>query len=103
MALKIVVKRRYIKNIQKITSYVNRHFGKKVADEFVLIVENKLLTLSNKPSIGVQTGLKNVRSVLVGKGFQNKIYYAVKGDQLIIINIRDTRRNPKKNPFNKIK
>jgi hypothetical protein len=53
MALKIVVKRRYINNIQKTTSYVNRHFGKKIADEFVLVVENKLLLLSNKPNIGL--------------------------------------------------
>ena len=98
-----IVKRRYINNIQKTTSYVNRHFGKKIADEFVLVVENKLLLLSNKPNIGLQTDLKKVRSVLVGKGFQNKIYYTVKGNELIIINIRDNRRNPNKNPFNKKK
>lgn len=103
MALKIVVKRRYINNVQKTTSYISRHFGKKAASEFVLIVENKLLLLSNKPGIGVQTNLKNVRSVLVGKGFQNKLYYSVKGNELIIINIKDTRRNPRKNPFNKTK
>ena len=103
MALKIVVKKRYVKNVQKPASYINRYFGKKVADEFILIVEKKLILLSNKPSIGVQTDLINVRSVLVGKEFQNKIYYAVKGNELIIINIRDNRRNPRKNPFNKTK
>ena len=103
MALKIVVKRRYITNLQKIASYLNKQWGKKVADEFVSVVDNKLLLLANQPNVGLQTGLKNVRSVLVGKGFQNKIYFSVKGNQLIIINIRDTRRNPKTNPFNKAK
>ncbi len=100
MALKIVVKRRYINNLKKIVSYLNKHWGNKVADEFVSIVDNKLLLLANLPNTGTQTDLKNVRSALVGKGFQNKIYFSVKGNQLIIVNIRDTRRNHATNPFN---
>ena len=103
MALKIVTKKRYISNVQKIAAWLSDNFGKKVSGEFVLIVENKLLLLSNEPDIGVQTGMKNVRSILVGKGFQNKIYYSLKGQELIIISLRDTRRNPPKNPFNKAK
>jgi len=96
MALKIVTKRRYINNIQKISSWISLQLGKKVAEEFVILVENKLKLLSKLPKVGVETELKNIRSVLVGKGFQNKIYYTVKGNELVIINIRDTRRNPRK-------
>ena len=103
MALKIIIKKRYINNVQKITTWVSKEWGKKVAVEFVLMVENKLLLLSNNPNIGIKTGLKNVQSVLVGKGFQNKIYYSVKGKAVIIINIRDNRRNPQNNPFKKSK
>ena len=99
MALKIVTKRRYINNIQKISSWINLQLGKKVAAEFIILVENKLKLLSKQPKIGVETELKNIRSVLVGKGFQNKIYYTIKGNELVIINIRDTRRNPRKKPL----
>ena len=73
--------------------------GKKVAEEFVVLVENKLRLLSKQSKVGAKTELKNIRSILVGKGFQNKIYYAVQGKELVIINIRDTRRNPRKKPF----
>lgn len=102
MALKIVTKRRYINNIQKISSWISLQLGKKVAEEFVLLVENKLKLLSKQPKVGVETELKNIRSILVGKGFQNKIYYTVRGKELVIINIRDTRRNLLKKTFNKI-
>ncbi len=98
MALKIVTKRRYINNVQKISSWISLQLGKKVAEEFVVLVENKLKLLSKQPKVGVETEVKNIRSVLVGKGFQNKIYYTVQGNELVIINIRDTRRNPRKNP-----
>jgi hypothetical protein len=45
--------------------------------------------------------VKNTQSVIVGKGHQNKIYYRVEKSKLIIINLIDVRKNPKKNPFNK--
>ena len=53
MALKIVTKKRYISNVQKIAAWLSDNFGKKVSGEFVLIVENKLLLLSNECKLPV--------------------------------------------------
>ena len=103
MALQIIVKKRFTNSLKKVTSYLKTAFGKQVAKEFYDIVTKKIILLSVNPNLGAQTGIKDIRCVLAGKGFQNKIYYRVKNNDLIIINMIDTRRNPKKNPFNKSK
>lgn len=103
MALQIVTKKRHISNTQKISFYLNKNWNKKVAEEFVQLVKEKIILLSEQPNLGKATAIKNVKSVLVGKGFQNRLYYRIEKDKLIILNIIDTRRNPKNNPFNKAK
>ena len=68
---------------------------------FTEIADEKIKRIARQPDIGNLTTLKNIRSVPAGKGYQNRIYYRVTKDRLIVINMIDARRNPKKNPFNK--
>jgi plasmid stabilization system protein ParE len=103
MGLQIVAKKRFLNSFKKITSWLKKEWGKKVAEDFNKIVLEKLDLIVSQPNIGAITAVKNTRSVLVGKGHQNKIYYRIEKNKLIIINMIDTRRNPKKNPFNKFK
>jgi plasmid stabilization system protein ParE len=103
MDLQIVAKKRFLNSFQKITSRLKKEWGKKATEDFNKLVLGKLELIVSQPYIGKQTAVKNTRSVVVGKGHQNKIYYRVEKSKLLIINMIDTRKNPKKNPFNKSK
>jgi plasmid stabilization system protein ParE len=101
MALKIEVKKRFINSMKKVHEHLEKKWSAAVADEFNRIADEKIKKVARQPDIGNVTAIANVRSVLAGKGYQNRIYYRVTKDRLIIINMIDTRKNPKKNPFNK--
>ncbi len=101
MALQIITKKRFLNSLQKTTKYLKEEWSKKVAEEFTILVIYKIQLLSKQPQIGNNTSFKNIKSVLAGKGYQHKIYYRVEKNKLIIINMKDTRGNPKMNPFNK--
>ena len=101
MALKIEVKKRFINSMEKVHGYLEKEWSTAVADESNRIADEKIKRIVRQPDIGNLTTLKNIRSVPTGKGYQNRIYYSVAKDRLIVINMIDTRRNPKKNPFNK--
>lgn len=101
MALQIVTKKRFTNNMKKITSYLKLEWNKTVAVNFTEIVDNKIILLASQPNIGIDTSLINVKSVLAGKGYQNRIYYRIEKNKLIIINIKDIRKNPKRNRYNR--
>ena len=100
MALKIITKKRYQNNLKKVISYLITNWNKEVAENFLRLLFEKYELLSTMPNIGVPVvSKKKIRSILITK--HNKVYYRVERGHLIIINIIDTRRNPKTNPFNK--
>ena len=101
MGLQIIVKKRFLNSFKKITTHISNEWGKNAAENFKELVLKKLNAIVSHPSLGVATSIKNTRSVLVGKNHQNKLYYRLDKDKIIIVDIKDTRRNPKKNPFNK--
>ena len=101
MALKIEVKKRFINSMQRVHEYLEKEWNTAVADEFNRIADEKIKLISRQPGIGKNTVIRNVRCILAGKGYQNRIYYRVEQNRLIIINMIDTRKDPKKNSFNK--
>ena len=101
MALKVVTKKKFIKQVEKITKYLKVEFGKKAATDFYNLVNDKIDLLIEQPNIGTQTAIIDVKTVLVGKGKQNKMYYKVDKGSLVIIDIKDSRMNPKRNRFYK--
>ena len=102
MALSIVTKKRFENKVKKLLEYLLLNWYDKVADDFILILNRKMELLSEHPYIGSEViSHAGIRTYLVSK--HNRIYYRIRGNQIIFINIFDTRRNPKKNPFNKSK
>ncbi len=99
MALQIVTKKRFISAVKKITAFLKQEWNISVARDFVNLVNGKITLLASRPNIGATTAVKNTRSVLVGKGHQNKLYYRVEKNKLIIINLKDIRKNPKRNRY----
>jgi plasmid stabilization system protein ParE len=100
MALQIVTKKRFISSMKKTTSYLKQEWNKTVAIDFVKIVDKKITLLASQPNIGSNTSIKNTKSILAGRGYQNRIYYRVENKKLIIVNLKDIRKSPKKNRFN---
>ena len=98
MAYQIIVKKRFSNKIQKILVYLEKEWSHKVATDFLLKIDRRIELLSRQPAIGApSTIIKNVRGLLITR--HNKIYYKIKGHKVIILNIYDTRMNPKKNLY----
>jgi plasmid stabilization system protein ParE len=99
MALEIVIKKRFYNSLRKLSVYLDREWGVNYTNQYLLTVYRKIRLVSLNPHLGIQTVIKNTRSILAGK--QNRIYYRVEQNRVVILNIYDTRKNPAKNPFNK--
>lgn len=84
----------------KLLAYLEHEFGKTVANEFLRKVDKRINTLSDYPFIGKSVNQpETLRSILITK--YNRMYYRITGNVIEIINLYDTRINPKKNPYNK--
>ena len=99
MGHQIVAKKRFLNSFRKITTYLNQKWSKSVAEDFKKTVINKLDLIASQPNIGTTIAIENTRSVLIGKGHQNKIYYRVEKNKLVIVNLKDVRKNPKQNRY----
>jgi len=54
--------------------------------------------LTKHPHIGaLSEKAKDVRGLLIAR--HNRMYYKIKDNKVIILNMYDTRINPKKNPY----
>lgn len=99
MALQIVTKKRFIAAMKKVTRFLKQEWNISVAEDFVNLINSKIILLASQPNIGATTAVEKTRSVLVGKGHQNKIYYRVEKNKLIIVNLKDIRKNQKQNRY----
>ncbi len=100
MAYKIIVRKRFTAKLLKLLYYLEAGWGKAVADSFENKLEKRLDNLSKQPFTGAETEyFKNVRSILITK--HNRLYYRLKDTTIEVINIYDTRMNPKKNRYGK--
>jgi|SRR5882757_7472298 len=101
MGLQIVTKKRFINSLQRTTVYLKKEWNQKVVEDFKQLVFIKIELLSFQPNIGSDTLIKNIKSVIVGKGYQNRMYYKVEKNKLVIIDLKDTRKDPKQNRYSK--
>jgi len=98
MAYQIIVKKRFTKKVQKILYYLEKEWSHKVAAEFLLKIDRRIDLLAKHPEIGaLSTKAKDVRGLLITR--HNRMYYKIKGGKVIILNLYDTRMNPKKRPY----
>lgn len=101
MAYKIIYKKRFQTKLFKLLDYLRQEWGDNVANSFINRLQKRLNTLSQQPYIGASSiVIKSVRSILITK--HNRLYYRIKEDTIEVLNIYDTRSNPKKNPYKKV-
>ena len=98
MAYKIIYKKRFVNKLLKLLDYLKTDWGENVANTFISKLQKRIQTLSKQPYIGVPSlVIKTVRSILITK--HNRLFYRIKDDTIEVINMYDTRSNPKKNPL----
>ena len=98
MAFKIIYRKRFNKQLLSLLAYLENKWGRVVADEFVDILIFKLSTLASQPNLGIRSEkLKDARSILITK--YNRLIYRVTENSIIVFNLSDTRRHPKKNKY----
>ena len=96
MVYKIIFKQRFRNKLQNLLDYIENEFGLLVAQRFAKQPDKKFITLQQQPLIGQPSVyIQNIRSIHAGK--HNRLYYTIEGNKIIIINMYDTRINPKKN------
>ena len=94
-----MVKKRFTVSVTKLLVYLENEWAKKVADNFLAALEERIDTLAHQPFIGSPSGIKNARAVLISK--HNRFYYRVKGCPVEIMALIDTRMDPEKNRYQK--
>ena len=96
MVYKIIFKKHFRNKLQNLLGYIENEFGLLVAQWFAKQLDKKFITLQQQPFIGQPSVyIQNIRSIHAGK--HNRLYYRIEGNEIIIVNMYDTRINPKKN------
>jgi plasmid stabilization system protein ParE len=91
MAKEVVWSQLATQRYQKIIVYLLKDWSHKEAENFIKIVDRKLLLLSDFPHIGIRSN-KNpvIRQLLLAK--HNRINYILEKDVIKILDIIDTRQ-----------
>jgi len=93
-----VVKKRFTNKVKKVLAYLEKEWSHKVAEEFLVKIDRRINHLTKQPYLGAPSlKIKDVRGLLITR--HNRMYYKIKDDKVIILNMYDTRINPKKNPY----
>ena len=90
MAYEIVIKKRFTNKLLRVIDYLEKEWGKKVAQEFLAKIRSRINTVQSHPYIGSLTSMENVRSTLITK--HNRLYYRVFRNKIYILNLYDTRK-----------
>jgi plasmid stabilization system protein ParE len=98
MAYQIVIKKRFTNKVQKTLAYLEKEWSHKIAEDFLIKIDRRIDLLTKKPHVGaLSSKVKDVRGLLITR--HNRLYYKIKDDKVIILNMYDTRMNPKKNLY----
>jgi plasmid stabilization system protein ParE len=96
MVQQIVFKKRFLNKLEHLLIHIEQEFGLLVAQKFATRLTEKLNKLQEQPFTGKPSiFIKDTRSIRAGN--HHRIYYKVEGNKLIVLNIYDTRINPRKN------
>jgi plasmid stabilization system protein ParE len=98
MAYEIIVNKRFTHKVQKVLAYLEKEWSHKVAVGFLSKIDRRIKQLTQYPYLGAPSSkIKHVRGLLITR--HNRMYYKIKNDKVIILNMYDTRMNPKNNPY----
>lgn len=95
MALTVYWTKRADKKLASITDYLNQEWGENVVRKFIKTIDDFLDILVEFPEIGsLENSQKNIRGFVIVK--QLTLFYRIKNNKIIILNLFDNRQSPKK-------
>lgn len=98
MAFEVIIKKRFTHKVSKTLAYLEKEWSYKIASSFLEKIDRRIEQLKKQPYLGApSTKIKDVRGLLITK--HNRLYYKIRGNTVIILNMYDTRMNPSKNPY----
>ena len=90
MAYKIIFKKRFIAELEGVLHYLEKEWGKTVADGFLTKIEKTVESLRHNAFIGApSTKIKDARGLSITA--HNRLFYRVKGNSVSILRLLDTR------------
>lgn len=98
MAYKVIVKKQFSVKLAKVLLYLENEWSAKVAQDFLSKVDRRVKLLEIQPYIGrLSSKMNTARGLLITR--HNKLYYKIEDTTVVIVDMFDTRMNPKKNPY----
>lgn len=98
MVYKIILKKRFQNKLERLLTYIEGEFGLVIAQKFAQLLERKFHILQQQPFIGQRSPtIREIRSIRAGK--HSRVYYRVEKNKIIVINMYDTRINPKRSKY----
>jgi plasmid stabilization system protein ParE len=93
--MNVIISERAEKNLQVLADYLKHKWSIKVWNKFLLLLEKKMEQLAKTPNMYEASGnAKGIRRCVVTS--QTILYYRIKANEIEIITIQDSRKNPKK-------
>lgn len=97
MAKEIIWTKRASKKFNRILVFLENEWGEKVTENFVIKAFTILELLADQPEIGtLEHQKKKIRGFPLTK--HNRLFYRITDTEIILLNIFDSRSNPKKRP-----
>lgn len=98
MAYEVIIKKRFANKVNTVLAWLNKEWSGKIAEEFLKKIDYRITLLAKQPFSGAPSlKVNDVRGLLISR--HNKMYYKVKDGKVVILNMYDTRMNPKRNPY----
>jgi plasmid stabilization system protein ParE len=96
MAFEVEWAESVFKDLEVIVDYIDRKWSRAIGDKFVAELKERVKVLSKQPFMGMASMKdQSIRSIKVSK--HNRLYYRIKDEKLILLNIFDLRQHPDKN------
>ena len=98
MAYRIIIQKRFNKKSSEVAKWIEKEWSKNSADKFVKALYQKIESLRQSPFSGAVSARKpNYRKLVISK--HNKVYYRIKAKTIYIVDLIESRMDPRKNKY----
>ena len=99
MAYKIIITEAFERSAAKTSEWITTNWSLLSAEKFDKKIMDIITSIILSPKSGRQSGRKNIRSRMVTK--HNRIYYKFIQNTITILELFETKTNPKNNKYEK--
>jgi hypothetical protein len=98
MEVKIVFSKLFLRRQKSLNKYLQQEWPQSVLIEFEKRLLTKLILIQKNPFIGSASSEQKIRKLVITK--HNRLYYKILNkNQIVLLDLFDTRQNPEKNKY----